>query len=105
MTAKAEGAFRSTSGPNRPKVDADGRKDGDMKNGQDALREIFRLLKLEGNAAKSEVEDAGATAALIADNGVGVCSDHGDAFGFALYRKGSVGNGRGSLFCQRSRRS
>ena len=71
MTAKAEGAFRSTSGPNRPKVDADGRKDGDMKNGQDALREIFRLLKLEGNAAKSEVEDAGATVTLVADNGVG----------------------------------
>ena len=62
MTAEAEGAFGGSSGPDRPQVDADGRKDRDMENREDALGKLFGLLKLEGNAAKPEIEDAGAAA-------------------------------------------
>ena len=59
-----------------------------MENCQDALGEFFRLLKFQGNAAKSEIEYARATAALVADDGIGVGSDHGNAFSFALNREG-----------------
>ena len=102
MTAEAEGAFGGASGPDRPQVDADGRKDRDMENCEDTLGKLFRLLKLEGNAAKPEIQDASAAAALVTDDGVGVGSDHGDALGFALNRKRRLGNGRGSLFYQSS---
>ena len=101
MAAKAEGAFSGAAGPDRPQVDADGRKNRDMENSQDALREIFGLFKLQGNAAEPKVEDAGATAALIADDGVGVGSDHGNTFGFALNREGSLGLRCGRLLGQR----
>ena len=73
-----------------------------MKNCQDALGELFRLLKLQGNSPKPEIEDAGATAALIADDGVGIGSDHGDTLGFALNREGGLRNGCWSLLCQGS---
>jgi len=76
MAAKAEGAFGGAAGPYRPQVDADGWKDGDVENCQDALGKLFRLLKLESNAAEAEIEDAGAPAALVADDGVGVSADH-----------------------------
>ena len=102
MAAEAEGSFRGAAGPDRPQVDADRRKNRDMKNCQDALWEFFRLLKLEGNATETEIENSGATAALVADDGVGIGSDHGYALGFALNREGRIGNGCGSLLCQSS---
>ena len=75
-----------------------------MENCQDALGEIFRLFKFQGNAAEPEVQDAGAPTTLIADNRVGVGSDHGNAFGFALNREGNLGLRRGRLLSQRPRR-
>src|SRR5579859_342374 len=100
MAAKAKGAFGGTAGPDWPQIDADGRKNGDMQYGQDALGEFFRLFKLESDATKPEIEDAGATAALVADNGVGVGSDHGNAFSLALNGESRLGKGRGSHLCQ-----
>ena len=100
MAAKAEGAFSGAAGPDGPQIDADRRKDWDMENSQDALGEIFGLFKLQGNAAEPKVEDAGATTALVADDRVGVRSDHGDAFGFALNREGSLGLRCRRLPCQ-----
>ena len=100
MAAKAEGAFRSTARPDRPQVNADGRQDGDMENRQDALRELFGLFKLQGNAPKSKIEDASATAALVADDCVGVGSDHGDTFRFALNCEGRLRDRRGKLLSQ-----
>jgi hypothetical protein len=73
-----------------------------MKNGQDAFGKLFRLLKLQGNPSEPKIKDAGAAAALIADDGVGVGASHGNALGFTLNREGSIGSGRGRLFCQRS---
>ena len=103
MAAKAEGTLRRAARPDRPQVDTDGRKDRDMQNGEDALGEFLWLFKFQGNTTKPEIEDAGAAATLVADDGVGVGSDHGDTFGFALNREGSFGNGRRSLFCQSPR--
>jgi hypothetical protein len=37
MAAKAEGAFRGATRPNRLQIDADWRKDGDMENCKDVL--------------------------------------------------------------------
>ena len=97
MAAEAEGTFRGAAGPDRAQINADGGKNWDVENCQDALRQLLRLFKLEGNTAKPEIEDAGATAALVADNRVGVGSDHGNAFGFALNREGSIRNRGGIL--------
>ena len=102
MAAKAERPLRSSAGPDRPQVDANRWKDGDMENCQDAFGEIFRLLELESDAAKPEIEDAGATAALVADEGVRIRSKHGNTFGFALNRERSLGSGPGSLLGQSS---
>ena len=102
MASKAEGAFCRTARPDGPQIDTDRRKDRHMEDSQDALRKFFRLLKLECNAAKSKIEYARATAALVADDGVGVGSDHGNPFRFALDREGWFGNGGGNLFCQGS---
>lgn len=102
MAAKAERPFRSSAGPDRPQVDADGWKDRDMENRQDAFRQIFRLLELESDTAKPEIEDASAAAALVADDGVGIGSGHRNTFGFALNRERSLGNGPGGLLGQSS---
>jgi len=103
MAAKPERAFSGPARPDWPEIDADRRKDWDMENCQDALGEIFGLFKLEGNPAKAKIEDAGATTTLVADDGISVSSDHGNAFGFALNRKGSLGLRCGRLLGQRSR--
>ena len=91
MTAKAERAFRSSSRPNRPEVDPHRRKNRDMKNSQDAFGKLFRLLKLQSNPSKPKIKNAGAAAALIADDGVGVGAGHGNALRFALNLVGSIG--------------
>ena len=93
MAAKAERTLRRAARPDRPQVDTDGRKDRHMQNGEDALGEFLWLFKFQGNTTKPEIEDAGATRALIADDGVSVGSHHGNAFGFTLNRKGSIGSG------------
>ena len=98
MAAKAEGTLRSAARPDRPQVDTDGGKDRDVENGEDALGELLWLFKFQRNTAKPEIEDAGATRALIADDGVSVGSRHGNAFGFALNREGGFWSGR--MLCQ-----
>jgi hypothetical protein len=98
VAAKTEGAFSGTSRPDWPEIDANGRKNWDMENCQEALGELFRLLKLEGDAAESKVEDAGAAAALITDDSVSVGAGHGDTFRLALYGERCLGNRFVSLF-------
>jgi len=103
MAAKAEGAFRGAAGPDRAQIDADRGKNWDVEDCKDALRQLFGLFKLEGDTTKTEIENPGATAALVADDRVGVGSNHGNAFGFALNREGSIGNRGGTLLCEGSR--
>ena len=98
MAAKAKCPFGGAPGPDWPEIDANGRKDWDMKNCEDALREILRLFKFEGNSAEPEIQDAGSPASLIANDGVGVGARHGDAFRFTLNRERSFGNRWGHLF-------
>ena len=97
VAAKTKRAFGGASGPDWPEIDANGRKNRDMENCQETLREFLRLLKLESNAAESKVEDAGTAAALITDDGVSVSAGHGDALRLALDCKRGLGNGCVSL--------
>jgi hypothetical protein len=92
VAAKTKRAFGGASGPDWAEIDANGRKNWDMKNRQETLREFFRLVKLKGNAAEPKIKDACAAAALITDDGVGVRAGHGDSFSFALDSKGGIGN-------------
>ena len=84
VAAKTEGAFGGAPGPDWAEIDANGRKNRHMENCQKALREFLLLLKLEGDAAKAKVEDAGAAAALVTNDGVSVSAGHGDALRLAL---------------------
>lgn len=86
MAAEAERAFRRATGPHRLQINADGGKNGDVKNGEDVLRQIFRLLKFERDTAEAEVQHASAAGALLANDGVGIRANHGDALGFTLNR-------------------
>lgn len=61
MAADAHGAFLGAAGPHRLEEDADGGEDGNVKDGDEAFREIFGVLHFEGDAAKAEIQDAGAT--------------------------------------------
>lgn len=98
MATETEGAFRRTAGPDRLQIDTDGGKNWDMKNGQEALRKLFGLLKLERDTAETEVQHTGAASAFLANDGVGICADHGNAFGFSLNRvRGRSFESRGSL--------
>lgn len=73
-----------------------------MENCQDALRKLLRLFKLQRNTAKSEIEDTGATVALVSNDGVSVGSNHGNAFCLALNCERSFGYGCWCLFSQSS---
>src|SRR5208337_860012 len=86
VAAEAERAFRRTTRPHRPQIDADGGKNGDMKNGEDVLRQIFGLLKFEGDSAEAEVQHTSAAGALFTDDGVGIRANHGNALSFSLNR-------------------
>ena len=97
VAAKTKGPFGGASGPDWPEIDTNGRKDRDVENCQEALREFLRLFKLEGNAAEPEVKDTGTAAALVTDDGVSVGAGHGDAFGFPLNRERGFGNRCASL--------
>jgi len=87
VAAEAERAFRSTTRPHRLQIDADGGKNRDVKNGKDALRQGFRLLKFERDTAEAEVQHTSAAGTLLTDDGVGVRANHGDTLGFTLNRK------------------
>jgi len=100
MAAKAERTLSGAARPDRPQIDADRGKNRDMEDRQDALGEFFRLFELQSDTAEAKIKDAGATTALIPDDRVGVGSDHGNAFGFALNGEGDFGNGRVRLFSQ-----
>ena len=103
VTAEAEGTLRGAAGPDRAQINTNGRKNRDVENGQDALRQFFRLFKLEGYTPKPEIEDASAATPLVANDGIGVGADHGNAFGFALNREGGIDGRRRNLLCQRPR--
>jgi hypothetical protein len=65
-------------------VDAHGRKNRNVKDCQDIFGKCIGRIQLERYASKSEVEDAGAPRSDIAENGIGICAGHGDAFSFSL---------------------
>src|SRR5271157_140201 len=89
VAAEPECAFRRAAGPNRLQIDTDGGKNGDVKDGQNAFREVLRLLKFERDTTEAEVQYTGAASALFANDGVGIRANHGDAFGFSLNGIGS----------------
>jgi len=91
-------------GGTRQAADTRGRAEGwGREEWQGCSLVLFGLFKLEGNTAKPEIEDTGATTTLVADDRVGVGSNHGNAFGFALNREGRLGLRCGNLLGQRSR--
>ena len=75
-TAQPKAAFRTATGPHGLEINTDRGKYGYVKDGENTFRQIFRLFKLQSNAAKSEVEDACATLALFSNNRVCVGADH-----------------------------
>jgi hypothetical protein len=98
VATEAKGAFGGASRPDWPEIDANGRKNWDMENCQEALRELFRLFKLESNSAEPEIKDPGTPAALVTDNSVGVGASQGHTFGFALNGERGICDGCASLF-------
>ena len=88
MAAEAEGAFAGVAGPDGFEIDADGGKNGDVEDGEEILGEFLGMFEFESDAAKAEIEDAGAAAACFADDGVSIGAGHGNAFGFALHGVG-----------------
>src|SRR5215472_16372394 len=84
VAAQTEGAFGSLMGPHGSQIDADGGKDGNVEDRQHAFRELFRMLEFEGNSAETKVQNARAPRTLLANDGVGIRTSHGNAFGFAL---------------------
>ena len=101
--ADAEAALARLLPPNGPEVHANRGKNRDVKNREQVLRKVFGGIHLDGYAAEAKIENASAASPLFAQNGVGVGTDHGDAFGFALNgedargRSGEVrGDGGGS---------
>jgi hypothetical protein len=109
MAAETECAFGSAAGPDGAKVDTNRRENRNMKYGQEAFGEFFRLLEFQSDAAKTQIEDPGPTASLIADDRVGVGAGHGNAFrlaldgiaGAGLWRRGLLRQGpRGGQGCR-----
>lgn len=98
MATETERAFSGTAGPDGLQIDTNGRKNGDVQDGEEALREFFGLLKFERDPTEAEVQHTGAASALLANDGVGIRTNHGNAFGLSLNRVGSRSfGGRRSL--------
>ncbi len=76
MAAEAERAFGGFAGPNRLQINTHWRKNGHMKNGQDAFGKGFGLFELKCHAAEAKIEYARTAGALIANDGVGVGASH-----------------------------
>jgi hypothetical protein len=69
-------------------IDADGRQNGNVKDGEEIRRQFFQGIEFEADSTKTKIEDAGAASSLFAEDGVGVCAGHGDALSFAFHGKG-----------------
>src|SRR5271157_1919642 len=65
VAAEAECAFRRATRPHWPQVNADGRENGDMKNGEDIVRQLLLLFKFEGDATEAEVQHTSPAGALL----------------------------------------
>src|SRR5437588_753717 len=85
--ADASAAGRGLLPPDRFQVHADRRKNRHVQNSKQILRNFFLRIELNGHAAETQVEDAGAFRSLLAENCISVCAGHRDAIGFALDRK------------------
>ena len=56
-----------------------------MQDGKNAFRDFFLRFQFKSNTTEAEIQDTGATNALIAENCVSVCAGHGDTFGLARH--------------------
>ena len=81
----ADGTFVYLLGPETLKIDADRRKNGDVKDGEKRVWKAFGCRKVQRDAAKSKIDHASALRGLIAEDGVGVGAGHRDTFGFARH--------------------
>ena len=79
----ADGIFVNLFGPEALEIDANRRKNRHMKDGEKRVREAFGSRKVESDAAKTEINDASPVYGLVAQYGIGIGADHGDAFSFA----------------------
>lgn len=85
MAADAHGALLGAAGPDWLEVNANGRKNRNMQYGDDVFRELFGLFHFESHTTKTQVQDAGATRTIIADDGISVGARHRDAFCLSLH--------------------
>ena len=83
--ADANGVFAELPAPNALEIHADWREDRHVKNGEEHVGDAFCAGKVEGDAAKAEVHDAGAVSGLVSKYGVCVCARHRDALRFARH--------------------
>jgi hypothetical protein len=54
-----------------------------MQYGQEGVRNALGAWEVQGDAAKAKIDDASTMSGLIAEDGVRVCSCHGNAFGLS----------------------
>jgi hypothetical protein len=71
-------------------------KNRHVQNGEKIFGKILGRIELYRNAAKAEIEHAGAPSTLFAKNSVGVRAGHGNALGLALDGK-NARRGRGEF--------
>src|SRR5580658_550316 len=81
--ADAIGALRRSLEPDGLQIDTHGRKNGHVQDRKNAFRDFFLRFEFESHSTKTKIQDSSAANTLIAENGVGICAGHGDAFGFA----------------------
>ncbi len=89
MATETERAFSGPAGPDGLQIDTNGRKNGDVQDGEEVLREFFGLLKFERDPTEAKVQHTRAASALLANDGVGIRANHGNAFGLSLNCVGS----------------
>ena len=55
-----------------------------MQDGEEILRQVILRIKFEGDSAKTEIKNPGATRSSFAEDSISVRAYHRDAFRFAL---------------------
>ena len=81
--AYANRVFAELASPYRFQADAYGRKNGDMENGEQRGGNLLLGGEVQGYAAKTKVNNAGAVGGLVTEDRVSIGSNHGYPLGFS----------------------
>jgi hypothetical protein len=81
--ADADGVYAELFGPDAFETYSDRREDGHVKYGQESVGNTLGAWEVQGDAAKAKIHDASTMRGLVAEDSVGVCSGHGNAFGLS----------------------